>query len=330
MKLRRTRTLVVWGLRESARVSVDGPDVDVQLTDPGDRSFVDGFVAGLVDMPRLDFARRLWSGRLAEFLGPLPLPGTDLDAFALDVALRGLGFRRRTERAFRARSDEDRSRADAWAAGVNAWIDQTDLPQSPTYARLGSRPRLLGAADAMLLQRGATEIATTHAADTSEWPPRVRALWAALTSPALTAPGAVGEAPTVDLPPVGDIRPSEAPRLTARTVLDRDDRHLFVTSGDAPRRLYVDRPDVAVRGGPRRRPWIRRAPEGWLVSDALQDADGPEPPAGDALVFEWPHPADRAPPPAEPHEPLDDAHPWRIHAPSARTRLRLELVPKRG
>jgi hypothetical protein len=330
----RTRTIIVWGLRGKADVRVEGRAVEIQLENPTDAAFVDGFVAGLLDMPRLDFARRLWSGRLAEFLGVADFPGPgELNSVRLDVALRGLGFRRRTERAFRALTEVDRRTAEAWATGVNAWIDQSDLPQSPIYRRLGSRPRLMGAADALLLQRAPREVDYTLPPDDSDWGARARATWAALSSAALRAPGAVGDCP--DVPLLGThIGAAAPPRITPRIVLDRDDRHLFVDPAapeDRPRRLFVDRPDLAVRGEPRRRPWIRRTPKGWLLSDALQDADDALPPVGPAEVFEWPTSIDLAPTPdATIHEPLPETHPWRIHHAEPIRRTRLELIPKRG
>ncbi len=324
---RSRKRIVVWGLRARAVLRVDG-GVSLEVVEAGDEDFVSGFAAALEHMPRIDFARRLWSGRLAEFLGAKPLG--DLDAYRLDVALRGLGFRRRAERRFRDLSAPDRARAEAWAAGVNAWIDQRDLDQSPTYRRLETRPRLVGASDALLLCTAPLEVDRTLPGADAEAAP----LWAALTSPRLRAPGAVGDVDPAHLPAFDvEVRPSAPPRVTTRAVLDRDDRHLYVDPArpdERPRRLYVDRPNVAIKGGVVRTPWIRRTPEGWLLSDALQDADGPAPPTGEACVLEWPRPT--ADTPAEPpsRRPLGADDPWRVHGEEPTRRLTLELVPKRG
>ena len=141
----------------------------------------------------------------------------------------------------------------------------------------------------------------------------------------------VGDVP-VGLPSPGEeLGTFVAPSVTPRTVLERDDGHLFIDPrGDGtPRRLLVDRPNVSVRGEPVHRPWIRRAPEGWLISDALVDAAGPTPPVGPAQVFEWPVVSAAVPTPVV-HAPLSPDHLWRVHAAEPPRRLRLELVPKRG
>ena len=329
MKWSGRRSIPVWGLRGKVRLRLDA-GVRTELDDPRDADVVSGFVAGLLDMPRLDFARRFWSGRLSEFLGSLELPGTDLDAYRIDVAMRGLGFRRRTERAFRSLPAEEKLRAKAWATGINAWIDQGRLAQSPTYARLESSPRLMGAADGLLLRRAPVELAST--AVPVDLPPAAAELWAALHRPELRAPGAVGEAAGPDVPlPSFALDPVSfaAPRVVPCTVLDRDDGHLFVQGEGDPRRLFVDRPDVSVRSRVRR-PWVRRTPEGWLMSDALEDADGPRPPTGDGLVLAWP--AAASVPSRGPLRlpPLPEASPWRVHGPRSPLRGHVELVPKRG
>jgi len=325
---RSKKRVVVWGLSQPARLRVDG-GVAIDEAAPEDEAFVRGFAAGLLDMLGLDFARRLWSGRLSEFLGPLPLDGTD--AYRLDVALRGLGFRRRAERLFRTLSARETKRAESWAVGVNAWIDQRELAQSATYRRLETRPRLVGAADALLLRTAPREVANTAAGAA----PEVAHLFALLDSARLRGPGSVGAHDPRFLPEFDVEHPRfAAPVVTARTVLDRDDRHLYVDPArpdQAPRRLYVDRPNVAVKGGEVRRPWVRRTPEGWLISDALQDAEGPEPPAGPAQVVEWPVAADVEPPTPTTHrDELDPDDPWRVHQREPPRRLTLDLVPKRG
>ena len=126
-------------------------------------------------------------------------------------------------------------------------------------------------------------------------------------------------------------RAGRLPLVAQTCILERDDGHPFIDPrGDGtPRRLLVDRPNVSVRGEPVHRPWIRRAPEGWLISDALVDAAAPAPPVGPAQVFEWPVVGPAVPTPVV-HAPLSPDHLWRVHAAEPPRRLRLELVPKRG
>lgn len=320
--MRRAKRVVVWGLKEPAVLRFDGEST-VESMGPRDRAFVHGFATGLGQMPRLDFARRLWSGRLAEFLGPKPLGS--MDAYRLDVAVRGLGFRRRAERLFRTLSEETKRDADSWAAGVNAWIDQREVPLSPTYKALQTGPRLVGAADALLVQLAPLEVDRTAPGAIGA----IGAIWDLLSGPALRAPGSVGDVdsrllPRFDLNPT----PSGAPSITTRTVLAQDDGHLYRDGDEPPKRLYVDRPNVAVKGGEVRRPWVRRTPEGWVISD--MSAEGPEPPTGPARVVEWPVPIEGAPPPPVAHPSLDPGHPWRVHRAAPRRPITIELVPKRG
>lgn len=316
----RRRTLVVWGLRAPARVTVDG-GVELGLNDPRDAAFVDGFVSGLRSLPRIDFARRLWSGRLAEFLGDRPFDGWD--AYRLDIAVRGLGFRRRVERLYRGLEPAAKAGCEAWATGVNAWIDQSDLPRSKTYRRLGSLPRLVGGADAPLLHRAPAELFATTAGLG-----RAGELFERLKSPSLHAPGGLGDADLTRVPdPLPFIDGYAAPTEVAVEVLPEHDGHLYVTPA-GPRRLYVDRPDIAVRGAGVRRPWIRRTPQGWLWSD--DGAADASPPTGPGSVLVWPR-AGEAPPAARRRlAPLPPGHPLRIHDDEHGFRGSLRLVPKRG
>jgi penicillin amidase len=81
---------------------------------------------------QLDYLRRRGSGRLAEVLGA---GGSELDVmarvvgfkgvFELDLLARTVGLRRIAERQWAALSDEGRRLVTAFAAGVNAVIDET-------------------------------------------------------------------------------------------------------------------------------------------------------------------------------------------------------------
>jgi penicillin amidase len=69
---------------------------------------------------QMDALRRQASGTLAELLGP--------DALASDVPLRTLGLRRAAERSLAALSPETVAALEAYAAGVNAWLEANPLP----------------------------------------------------------------------------------------------------------------------------------------------------------------------------------------------------------
>jgi penicillin amidase len=74
----------------------------------------------------MDVARRTASGTLAELLGPA--------ALAQDVELRTLGLRRAAERSLTVVSLRALNVLQAYADGVNAWVDHNPLP--PEYTAL--------------------------------------------------------------------------------------------------------------------------------------------------------------------------------------------------
>ena len=79
---------------------------------------------------QMDASRRQASGTLAELLGP----GPGNQVLASDVQLRTLGLRRAAVRSLGAYPPEVLAVLQAYADGVNAWLDQRALP--PEYAAL--------------------------------------------------------------------------------------------------------------------------------------------------------------------------------------------------
>lgn len=75
---------------------------------------------------QMDYFRRVFSGRVAELLGA--------DALESDVQLRTLGLRRGAEETLATASPDSRSWFEAYAAGVNAWLERNPLP--PEYGLL--------------------------------------------------------------------------------------------------------------------------------------------------------------------------------------------------
>ena len=82
--------------------------------------FAQGFVHAQDRLWQMDFQRRLAAGRLSEVLGPATLP--------VDRWLRILGLRRLAEREAALLQGELRASLEAYAAGVNACIEQGRLP----------------------------------------------------------------------------------------------------------------------------------------------------------------------------------------------------------
>ena len=78
----------------------------------------------------MDFRRHVTAGRTAELFGP--------DQVDTDVYLRTMGWRRVAEQEYELLSEETQGYLDAYAAGVNAWIEDNDgLAASLEYGLLG-------------------------------------------------------------------------------------------------------------------------------------------------------------------------------------------------
>lgn len=81
----------------------------------GDAVFAQGFVHAQERLWQMDFTRRVVAGRLSEVLGEATLP--------VDRAMRTLGLRQVAEQEARQMPMEIRALAEAYCAGVNAWIE---------------------------------------------------------------------------------------------------------------------------------------------------------------------------------------------------------------
>jgi penicillin amidase len=116
------------GLREAATISVDSEGIShVRAKNEHDLYFLQGWVHAHERLFQMDYNRRLASGTLAELLGTAALPS--------DVQLRTIGLRRAAQRSYDAASTRTRAALDAYAEGVNAWLEaQSSLP--PEYQAL--------------------------------------------------------------------------------------------------------------------------------------------------------------------------------------------------
>ncbi len=274
----------MWGLRAPARVAWDGGP-RIECEDQRDVDRARGFVDAAAAMPAMDLARRTWSGRLAEVFGERAFAG--VPAPELDWFVRILGFRRAAERAFRT---ADAETLEAYAAGVNAWIDAGGWSDEEVWGRLGTRPRLWGAADTLLIARAPAEADGGLGGDrpdgwTEAQERRVQTLWGALLDPELRAPGALA-GPTSTWTP--DSNPTRGrPALEPITILPGDDNLRVAAPDGSFHRLRARREDLTVRGAPIRRIWVRRDREAGVISDQLGGADEALPPAGPAFVLRW-------------------------------------------
>ena len=91
-----------------------------------DLVFAQGWIQAEDRLFQMDFSRRSANGSVAELLGPAAIPA--------DVQIRTLGILRGAQASASAISPELRASFDAFAAGVNAWVDANPLP--PEYAAL--------------------------------------------------------------------------------------------------------------------------------------------------------------------------------------------------
>jgi penicillin amidase len=97
-----------------------------------DLLFAQGFVHAQDRLWQMDCQRRLVSGRLAEVLGAQALP--------VDRWMRILGFRRVAAIEAQRMPAEARAEMEAYAAGVNAWIEQGRLPLEFSLLRYSPEP----------------------------------------------------------------------------------------------------------------------------------------------------------------------------------------------
>ena len=264
---------------------------------------------------QMDLERRLWSGRLAELLGE---PGPyDVEVASLDWFVRTLGFRHDAEAAWKALDGGTRATCEAYARGVNAWIDSGDWSRDAAWSALESRPRLWAPSDCLLLRDapvcvdGSGDVpfsAPGHAAWTADWNRRCSALWAALHGTPLRAPGGAAAGrrfrwvfcaeggqeqlleSTAGTPSSSAAQPPsarEAPRLVPVELLD-EGPHRFARPDGRWGKLRAKRTDLAVRGEPSpRRAWVRRAPSGGLVSDVFAGASATDAPTGTGFAWSW-------------------------------------------
>ena len=109
------------GLRAAATVTREVNGImHIRAGNAHDSIFLQGYSHAADRLFQMDVSRRQASGTLAELLGP--------DALASDVQLRTLGLRRAAEASVAALSPRMRALLDAYAAGVNAYVNTHPLP----------------------------------------------------------------------------------------------------------------------------------------------------------------------------------------------------------
>ncbi|MDW3688062.1 penicillin acylase family protein [Cupriavidus sp. CV2] len=138
-------TLKLPGLRDGVSIVRDRHAVPhIKAANAQDAYFALGFVHAQDRLWQLQMSKRIVSGRLAEILGPSAL---DTDRF-----LRTLGVRRNAEAILSQSSAETRAVLQAYADGVNAYIDGHKGPLPPEFLLLRTRPEHWEPADTLAWQ----------------------------------------------------------------------------------------------------------------------------------------------------------------------------------
>jgi penicillin G amidase len=122
-----TRPVSLAGLQSAARVARDGNGVaHIFAANDHDVAFLHGWVHAEDRLFQMDLTRRQASGTEAELMGQSSLPS--------DVEVRTIGLRRAAERSLEVASPEAMESLEAYADGVNAWVESHPLPSE--YAEL--------------------------------------------------------------------------------------------------------------------------------------------------------------------------------------------------
>lgn len=135
--------IVLQGLSAPVDVRRDTYGVPtIRAENENDAYFALGFLHAQDRLFQMDFIRRLASGRLSEVIGARTL---ETDRF-----MRLLGFGRRAEADYRLLAPEVRAALDAYAAGVNAYLDTHRGAWPPEFVALGYRPERWRPSDSLL------------------------------------------------------------------------------------------------------------------------------------------------------------------------------------
>ncbi len=126
------------------RLEVDGIPT-ISAKNEHDAFFGLGWVHAEDRLWQMDFQRRAASGRLSEVLGARTLE--------IDKLMRTLGFARAAEAGLQEMSAPMRAVLEAYADGVNAWIEHHRGPAPPEFLILGYRPEPWRPVDTVLWGR---------------------------------------------------------------------------------------------------------------------------------------------------------------------------------
>ena len=139
-------TLKSPGLSERVTIGRDEAGiVTITAASESDGYFALGFVHAQDRLFQMEMMRRLGAGRLSEVVGDLGLRS--------DKVMRTLGLARQAAAQYEAASPELRGALESYAAGVNAFLDQSWRPLPPEFLLLRFRPEPWRPTDSLLWGR---------------------------------------------------------------------------------------------------------------------------------------------------------------------------------
>ncbi len=125
--------LSITGVDDPVGVSFDSNDIPfIRASSPTDAATALGYIHARDRMFQMDLMRRAAAGDLAQLFGPAALPH--------DREMRILGIRRSAEADVADLSPEALALLQAYANGVNAWIDRRGRLAAPEFVFLGKPP----------------------------------------------------------------------------------------------------------------------------------------------------------------------------------------------
>jgi len=136
--------LTVKGLSEPVKVTRDGHGVPaIEASTLEDLFFAQGYVTAQDRLWQMDVMRRFGSGELSEILGE--------DTLKIDREQRILGLQAAAKKSLGMASPRDRSYFDAYARGVNAFIDAHESALPIEFRILKYRPKPWQAEDSIVI-----------------------------------------------------------------------------------------------------------------------------------------------------------------------------------
>lgn len=143
------------GLSAAVNVHRDEHGVPhIEAATQNDLFLAQGYVTAQDRLWQMDMLRRDAEGELAEILGPSML--------AQDKAQRLLGLAHEARRVYENLPADERARFDAYARGVNLYIDQHGANLPPEFRMLFYRPRVWSGVDSLAIGMVMVQMLDTH------------------------------------------------------------------------------------------------------------------------------------------------------------------------